>query len=362
MARVGIYLGSDNQSVSNIANVLSTWVHALSDAGYEVDLIGGTEIPGRTAEAATMFRVGKSSASTPFGKIKETYTQTTEYISRANPKAVMQIWKYQTQALGVSLAGKVSRVPTTIRFSGDVFQEFQGYDFPRNAGIFFLDNVLGTVPLLLADKIVVLGPVLRNAITSKGAPEADVHLIPPPRPDPTRFLTTDNPRAAKTELGLDPDRRTALFVGRLSSQKGMPFLQDVMESTLSKTDFQFVLVGKGPYRQKFRDRFSSRDVILPGHVSHEKVAKYYQAATVYVHPSQFEGIPLVILEALQSGTPVVARKAGDVGFVVEDVVETEQEMTEQLINGKWNSVWKNEKLFLPDSQRAAVQDLIRDIM
>ena len=111
----------------------------------------------------------------------------------------------------------------------------------------------------------------------------------------------------------------------------MEFLVSVIKKTLSQTCFQFVLVGSGPYQNKIRDQFSDEDVKLLGYITRNQIGKYYGAATVYVHPSRFKGLPLVILEALQSGTPVIAREAGDVDFVLENMVTTEEEMSSRLI-------------------------------
>lgn len=359
MARVGIYLGSRTDDVSNILNVLQTWVEMLSESNHDIELLGGKNVPEFT-DAAVRWPVPKGQTKTPFGKIWDAYSHVSRYISDRNPDVVLQLWKYQTHAPGLTLAGRKTNTPTIIRFTGDVFQEYRGYELPASAGVFVLDNVVGRLPLRLAAKVVSLGPSLAESISSRGAKKSKVHIVPPPIPNEERFSPGEG--VSRNLSGIDPDRPVALFVGRLTEQKGMDFLEQVINSTLSKTDFQFVLVGDGPYRERFQRRFSSKRVILPGYVPHEEISEYYRKATVYVHPSPFEGIPLVILEALQSDTPVIARDAGDIAFVVDEVVQNVEEMTKRLVDGEWSTTWKNRDYFTPGYQQDEITRLISEAL
>ena len=360
MSRVGIYLGANSQSVSNVLDGLETWVHAISIAGHDVELLGGSELPPLAHEHATLRSVSDEQTPTPFGKIADTYRRVSRYASKHDPDLLIQLWKYQTHAPGVTLAGTRHQVPTVVRFTGDVFNEYKGSGFPRSAGIYMLDNIVGSIPVMIADSVVALGPALLDSIQTRGVADTDIHVLPPPRPDDDRFFPASNVDAVRDKLGFEFDRPIALYVGRLSAQKGMDFLEQVIERVTTQTDYRFMLIGDGPYREKFRDKFSNEDVVLPGYVSPDRIGKYYRAATVYVHPSRFEGVPLVILEALQSDTPVVARNAGDVGFVVEQTVETVDRMVEQLVERDWNETWQNKALFDPEYQRETIARIVED--
>jgi glycosyltransferase involved in cell wall biosynthesis len=146
-----------------------------------------------------------------------------------------------------------------------------------------------------------------------------------------------------------------LFVGRLSGQKGMPFFRDVIEQTLSEIDAIFLLVGDGPWRERFEKDYPEATLTV-GRVPHERIHRYYQAADVYVHTSMYEGLPLVILEALQCGTPVVARRAGDIGLVTDNLVQHPEEMAAWLTSKNWEFEWKAEWMF---SKRYQRKQLIR---
>jgi len=362
MAKIGIYLGSDTDNVSNVYNELTTWVSALSEASHEIDLIGGTNIPSTISSKVTSQNGPDLQTRTPFGSIINSYSYISRYISRYSPDVLVQFWKYQTHAPAVSLAGKKEEIPTVVRLTGNVFVEYRGYDLPFSAGIFILDNVIARIPLQTASKVVALGPNLKTAALSRGADKQGVHVIPPPMPDKELFSYQEEKKKIRAELDLDPDRPVALYVGRISKQKGMEFLASVIKKTLSQTRFQFVLVGSGSYQNKIRNQFSDEDVKLPGYIPRNQIGKYYGAATVYVHPSQFEGLPLVILEALQSGTPVIAREAGDVGFVLDNMVTTEEQMSSRLLQRNWNESWRNKIFFTPEYQHREITNLIDNLV
>lgn len=360
MGRIGIYLGSRNDDVSNINNVLDTWVEYLLKANHKIDLVGGQNVPEFSQGRVVQRKVADTGSRTPFGKIRGSYSHVSQYCSKYEPDAVIQLWKYQTHGISVALAGKRNGVPTVVRLTGDVFKEYRGFEFPYSAGVYVLNNMLGMMTLHSASKVVVLGPRLEEAARSRGLDEKDIYLIPPPQPDEERFYPNEG--GSRNLPGVDPDRPIALFVGRLTEQKGMGFLEQVIKSALTKTDLQFVLVGDGPYRERLQQRFSSKQVMLPGHVPHEEIPEYYRAATVYVHPSPFEGIPLVILEALQSDTPVIARDAGDIAFVVDDVVQNVDEMVKRLVDGGWNTTWKNRGYFTPSYHQDEITRLISEAL
>lgn len=361
MSRVGVYLGSPSTDVTNIENVLKTWVRCLVEADHDIELIGGTNVPTFSSSCVTSRGVFTQNTVTPFGKIKDSYGHLSRYISKCNPDILIQIWKYQTHAPAVSIAGKRYDVPTVVRVTGDVFREFLGFDLPRSLGVFALDNLVGQVPLHIASKFVVMGPNLKQSVQARGVSGECIHLIPPPQPDRSRFSSGVARDEVFTETGIDNDRPVVLFVGRLSQQKGMDFLSEVIDETLSRTEYQFVLVGDGPYREVFRERFSPGQVVLPGQVSREQIPRFYRTATVYVHPSRFEGIPLVILEALQSGVPVIARAAGDVDFVIEEVVQTERQMVDSLTRQDWNKTWQNKDYFRRKYQCEEITRLINEL-
>jgi glycosyltransferase involved in cell wall biosynthesis len=129
-----------------------------------------------------------------------------------------------------------------------------------------------------------------------------------------------------------PATRRILFVGRLNQNKGIPMLLDVYADLLGDGGdiIELVLVGEGPLRamvEEFRRSHESASVELAGQLPYSEVAAYYRSCDVFVLLSLSDCNPLVILEALYSGVPVVCTNrsgnapdfivAGENGYIVD---------------------------------------------
>jgi glycosyltransferase involved in cell wall biosynthesis len=98
-----------------------------------------------------------------------------------------------------------------------------------------------------------------------------------------------------------------LYVGRLDYRKG---IIDLVKASifLNNFDIKIYIVGKGPLKQLIENYISHhnlKNIVLLGHLSHEKLIELYQNASIFVFPSHYEGLPTVLLEAMSSGLPVV---------------------------------------------------------
>ena len=98
-----------------------------------------------------------------------------------------------------------------------------------------------------------------------------------------------------------------LYVGRLSPQKAVPRLVEALASMTQPV--QAVLVGDGDQRPEIEDHLRQHSLInvrLVGIRRGAELVESYQWADVFVLPSDREGMPLVALEAMACGLPVVA--------------------------------------------------------
>jgi len=115
-------------------------------------------------------------------------------------------------------------------------------------------------------------------------------------------------------------RPVVLAVGRLAPQKGFGALLDAAAAWRDLEPVPFVVIaGDGPLAGDLRARATElgADVLFLGR--RDDVPALLGAAAVFVLPSQWEGQPLVLQEALRAGTPVVATRVGGVpGLTGED--------------------------------------------
>ena len=112
------------------------------------------------------------------------------------------------------------------------------------------------------------------------------------------------------------DRDGALFVGRLSEEKGVHTLLSAWQAL----DVLIRVVGDGPLLDELRRSESPTFTIL-GRKSQAEVAVEMRRAAFLVMPSEcYEGFPMVLAEAFSQGLPVITTRLGSMAEIVEDNV------------------------------------------
>jgi glycosyltransferase involved in cell wall biosynthesis len=144
-------------------------------------------------------------------------------------------------------------------------------------------------------------------------------------PDPASGL------ALRQRWGLAPDDAVLFAAGRFVRKKGFEYLIDAVALLAPAwPSLRLVLAGDGDLDGELRERARARGmsdrVLLPGVLPHGEIATALAAADVAVVPSvrddagNVDGLPNVVMEALASGTPLVATTAGGIGSVLTDRV------------------------------------------
>jgi colanic acid/amylovoran biosynthesis glycosyltransferase len=118
-------------------------------------------------------------------------------------------------------------------------------------------------------------------------------------------------------------QKRLLYVGRLSAAKGVPILLQAIAAVAERhSDLQLTIVGDGPDRQSLEHQASElgiRDRLkFVGYQSQDAVCGYLQACDVFVLPSFAEGLPVVLMEAMATGIPVVTTAIAAISELVED--------------------------------------------
>jgi glycogen(starch) synthase len=120
--------------------------------------------------------------------------------------------------------------------------------------------------------------------------------------------------------GIESGETVLLSVGRLEHNKGFDLLARALAiaaapgSALGAHGWRWVVAGAGPYRRTLESLVASlglsRHVQFAGRVTDADLHAWYEAATVFVHPTRYEGSSLVTLEAMAHRRPVIATRAG----------------------------------------------------
>ncbi len=128
------------------------------------------------------------------------------------------------------------------------------------------------------------------------------------------------------ELGMDLDKPSVVFVGRITRQKGLPYL--LRAATQLPSQVQLVLAAGAPDTPEIRaevdtlitDLRTTRDgvVWITEHLPRHKVVALESNATVFACPSVYEPLGIVNLEAMACEAPVVATATGGIPEVVVD--------------------------------------------
>lgn len=131
-----------------------------------------------------------------------------------------------------------------------------------------------------------------------------------------------NPVSYETEKLSSLTSNTILFVGRLHYDvKGLDYLLQITAELKKMLDkFEVVVVGDGNGKDKLIAQAKKCDVnkMIKMVGGTTDVKKYYEKASVCIVPSRVEGFGLVIIEAFESGVPVVAFENAGPSELIED--------------------------------------------
>ncbi|MBN8423188.1 glycogen synthase [Microbacterium esteraromaticum] len=158
--------------------------------------------------------------------------------------------------------------------------------------------------------------------------------------DVERWRPVDNP-GFLAEIGMDPTRPSVVFVGRITRQKGLPYLLRAAQQL--PADVQLVLCAGAPdtpeimaeVQQGVQKLQSSRDGVIwiERMLPRDELSAILTAATAFVCPSIYEPLGIVNLEAMACGAAVVGTATGGIPEVVDDGVTGRLVPIEQVQDG-----------------------------
>ncbi len=199
-------------------------------------------------------------------------------------------------AIGARLAGK----SILARITG-ILPEKKHISLPAKVKR-LIKNAMEKTSLALADRIICLSDHLRQTLENKSAnPEKMVTLSS--GLDLERFQFQP----------LNEERDSFLFVGRIEKLKGIKsvlrffemYQKEIPHSKLS-------ICGDGSMLKDLSQEYARIPGIhCHGHVTHNELPHFFSNASILILPSYSEGLPNVILEAMASGTAVIASNVGE---------------------------------------------------
>jgi alpha-1,6-mannosyltransferase len=132
--------------------------------------------------------------------------------------------------------------------------------------------------------------------------------------------------ATRHALGVRPDQKLLLYVGRLAREKNTETLFDAFDLLQQRrpNDFHLLVIGDGPQREQLESlRIRTRAVSWIQYCSDSAVlARYYCAADLFVHPGVQETFGLVTLESQACGTPIVGIRGSSMDRIIFHEQET----------------------------------------
>lgn len=183
-----------------------------------------------------------------------------------------------------------------------------------------------------ADRIVVATLAEQTQLRFLYKADASKMVVIPPGVNVSRFYPIPSDEA-KEFVGLKPDNRMILFVGRIEPLKGVDTLLEAMSCLQMKESrpVHLAIIGGDPSAspEKMNAEMTrlknlcevlglDQSVVFLGVRDQDKLSYYYSAAEVVVMPSHYESFGMVALEAMACGTPVIASEVGGLAYLVRD--------------------------------------------
>jgi len=224
------------------------------------------------------------------------------------------------------LAATILRKPLVISTHGsDVFVLFSNF-------LSFFSKII----VRKADKLTTTSSVAANFMANKAnialkdieiiSMGVDINLF-----KPSLKLKKRGEKKVSEKLGFSPSRPILLFVASLNIHKGVDYLIKAMPKIVKRfSEANLLIVGQGVEEKNLKkltaDLCLKKNIHFLGKVENTELPYYYNQADIFILASLREGLPVVLMEAMSSGCPVVATniagnpdmiKNGKSGFLIK---------------------------------------------
>jgi len=206
-------------------------------------------------------------------------------------------WTTLLRDIPLLLALRARRRPIVLQLHGSLCDRLVGTGRPAF-------KQASALLLALSDAVLVLSTEEQRQWQAF-SPRGRVHVVR----NPLRVPTPLDPAPARARFAIPGDDPIVLFVGRLIESKGILDLVAALALGRSDAPWHLLVVGAGPVDQQVRQRAARAGIgdrlTLTGYLAGDALQAAYEVADVLVLPSYSEGLPLVILEGMAAGLPIV---------------------------------------------------------
>lgn len=312
---IGLFTDTYYPELNGVANSVFLLKKELEKKGHNVYVIT-TKTPGAPADEKGVFRVPSTACSfIPERRIGLFY----------HPKIAVQIHKMKLDIIhtntefAIGMFGRIMAhelfVPVVHTYH-TIYEDYTHYIkkyISKEERAKKLVKRFSKFSVRGAEELIVPTEKVADLMRYYGV-KPDINVIPTGI-DLSRFAVQDSEiqkAKRKSSLGIPKDNKVVLYLGRVSEEKNidevMQYLNHYMEQ---HKDVTFLVIGDGPYRgtleKKAKGLKCRKQIIFAGAKPWDEITHYYQIADVFVSASTSETQGLTYIEALASGTPIVAR-------------------------------------------------------
>lgn len=188
--------------------------------------------------------------------------------------------------------------------------------------------------LAKADRVICVSDYIRRQAVAHFPEYADRFVVVFNATDPDVFTPYGDKALRQLDgiVSIEPDKRYLLYVGRLTPVKGVHVLVEAFQEIHRQMpDTRLIITGSSFFGGAAKTAYESSlvklaepvsdAIVFTGYLPHEKLKYLYSAVDLIVLPSVWQDpCPLVVLEAMASGTCLVSSAVGGIPEVVEDQV------------------------------------------
>lgn len=246
------------------------------------------------------------------------------------------------------------------------------YKWARNPLFIWIFNTIHKVIYQRSDWIVAIDRLCLNQAIKHGAKDKLSLLMN--AVDGQKFYEDNGIRSQmRKKYNINEGEIAIFFVGRLEELKRVDRIIKSLQNMGPTIQARLFIAGEGSQRDKLEQLALqiglSKQVTFLGKIPHGELLNFYNMMDILALPSKMEGVPMVVLEALACGKPVLATAVGgipDLVFTGENGVIMDKGTIPEIVNGvrfiagqQWDSIKIRESISAWES--SAVADKLLEI-